>query len=48
VTADLMRETFETNVFGTVRVLHAFLPLLARSAAPVVVNLSSGWPRWPG
>jgi len=42
VTADLMRETFETNVFGTVRVLHAFLPLLARSAAPVVVNLSSG------
>jgi NAD(P)-dependent dehydrogenase (short-subunit alcohol dehydrogenase family) len=42
VTADLLRETFETNVFGTVRVLHAFLPLLARSAAPVVVNLSSG------
>ena len=42
VTADLMRETFETNVFGTVRVLHAFLPLLARSTAPVVVNLSSG------
>ena len=42
VTADLMRETFETNVFGTVRVLHAFLPLLERSAAPVVVNLSSG------
>jgi NAD(P)-dependent dehydrogenase (short-subunit alcohol dehydrogenase family) len=23
VTADLMRQTFETNVFGTVRVLHA-------------------------
>lgn len=42
VTADLMRQTFETNVFGTVRVLHAFLPLLQRSAAPVVVNLSSG------
>ncbi|MFD7453387.1 SDR family NAD(P)-dependent oxidoreductase [Kitasatospora sp. NPDC059827] len=42
VTADLMRSTFETNVFGTVRVLHAFLPLLQRSAAPVVVNLSSG------
>lgn len=42
VTADLMRETFETNVFGTVRVTHAFLPLLRRSAAPVVVNLSSG------
>ncbi|MFJ4922856.1 SDR family NAD(P)-dependent oxidoreductase [Streptomyces sp. NPDC088725] len=42
VTADLMRQTFETNVFGTVRVTHAFLPLLQRSAAPVVVNLSSG------
>jgi NAD(P)-dependent dehydrogenase (short-subunit alcohol dehydrogenase family) len=42
VTADTMRETFETNVFGTVRVTHAFLPLLQRSATPVVVNLSSG------
>ncbi|MFX0578188.1 SDR family NAD(P)-dependent oxidoreductase [Nocardia nepalensis] len=42
VTADLMRRTFDTNVFGTVRVLHAFLPLLQRSAAPVVVNVSSG------
>ena len=42
LTADLMRETFETNVFGLVRVLHAFLPLLRRSAAPVVVNVSSG------
>ncbi|WP_433855402.1 SDR family NAD(P)-dependent oxidoreductase [Streptomyces kronopolitis] len=42
VTADTMREVFETNVLGTVRVTHAFLPLLQRSAAPVVVNLSSG------
>lgn len=42
LTADLMRQTFETNVFGTVRVLHAFLPLLGRSTAPVVVNVSSG------
>ncbi|WP_156689861.1 SDR family oxidoreductase [Mycobacterium sp. Marseille-P9652] len=42
VTAEVMRKTFETNVFGTVRVLHAFLPLLERSAAPVVVNVSSG------
>ena len=42
VTADMMRETFETNVFGTVRVAHAFLPLLRRSAAPVMVNVSSG------
>jgi NAD(P)-dependent dehydrogenase (short-subunit alcohol dehydrogenase family) len=42
VTADVMRQTFETNVFGMVRVTHAFLPLLQRSAAPVVVNVSSG------
>ncbi|WP_406043590.1 SDR family NAD(P)-dependent oxidoreductase [Micromonospora sp. NBC_00898] len=42
VTADLMRQVFETNVFGVVRVTNAFLPLLQRSAAPVVVNLSSG------
>ena len=42
VTADMMRTLFETNVFGVVRVTHAFLPLLQRSAAPVVVNVSSG------
>jgi NAD(P)-dependent dehydrogenase (short-subunit alcohol dehydrogenase family) len=41
-TADSVRSVFETNVFGQVRMLHAFLPLLARSAAPVVVNVSSG------
>jgi NAD(P)-dependent dehydrogenase (short-subunit alcohol dehydrogenase family) len=41
-TADSMRAIFETNVFGQVRLLHEFLPLLARSAAPVVVNVSSG------
>lgn len=41
-TADMMRTTFETNVFGTVRVTRALLPLLRRSAAPVVVNVSSG------
>jgi NAD(P)-dependent dehydrogenase (short-subunit alcohol dehydrogenase family) len=33
---------FATNVLGIVRVTHAFLPLLHRSAAPVVVNVSSG------
>ena len=42
ITADQMRDLFETNVFGVVRVTHAFLPLLRRSAAPVVVNVSSG------
>jgi NAD(P)-dependent dehydrogenase (short-subunit alcohol dehydrogenase family) len=42
LTADLLRDMFETNVFGMVRVTHAFLPLLQKSAAPVIVNLSSG------
>ncbi|MEU5237481.1 SDR family NAD(P)-dependent oxidoreductase [Streptomyces lydicus] len=42
VTGEVMRYVFDTNVFGTVRVTHAFLPLLQRSAAPVVVNVSSG------
>jgi NAD(P)-dependent dehydrogenase (short-subunit alcohol dehydrogenase family) len=41
-TADEMRQIFETNVFGLVRVTHAFLPLLQKSSAPVIVNLSSG------
>ncbi|MFB4303018.1 SDR family NAD(P)-dependent oxidoreductase [Actinomadura sp. NTSP31] len=42
VTADLMRTSFETNVFGVVRVTHAFLPLLRKSEGPVIVNVSSG------
>lgn len=41
-TAEVMSTLFETNVFGLVRVTHAFLPLLRRSAAPVIVNVSSG------
>jgi NAD(P)-dependent dehydrogenase (short-subunit alcohol dehydrogenase family) len=41
-TADSVRATFETNVFGLVRVTRAFLPLLQKSASPVIVNLSSG------
>ncbi|MFM9588191.1 SDR family NAD(P)-dependent oxidoreductase [Streptomyces scabiei] len=36
------REVFEVNVVGIVRVTHAFLPLLRRSAHPVIVNVSSG------
>jgi len=42
VTAEQMQEVFATNVFGTVRVTHAFLPLLGRSASPVIVNVGSG------
>lgn len=42
VTADDVQRVFETNVFGVVRVTHAFLPLLERSDRPVIVNVSSG------
>lgn len=41
-TADHLLPVFETNVFGAVRVLQAFRPLLERSSNPVVVNVSSG------
>ena len=41
-TADHVRQIFETNVFGMVRVTHAFLPLLQKSGNAVIVNLSSG------
>ncbi|MGW1620621.1 SDR family oxidoreductase [Streptomyces sp. NPDC002172] len=42
VTGADMATTYDTNVFGVVRVTHAFLPLLEASDAPVVVNVSSG------
>lgn len=42
LTADLLERTFATNVVGAVRTLHAFVPLLLQSPAPVVVNVSSG------
>ena len=42
VTADDVARVLATNVVGLVRVTQAFLPLLDRSANPVVVNVSSG------
>jgi NAD(P)-dependent dehydrogenase (short-subunit alcohol dehydrogenase family) len=42
VTAEQVRDVYETNVFGPVRVLQAFAPLLLRSVHPIVVNVSSG------
>jgi NAD(P)-dependent dehydrogenase (short-subunit alcohol dehydrogenase family) len=42
VTAAIMQSVYDTNVFGVVRMMHAFLPLLEKSPAPVVVNVSSG------
>ncbi|MCU1528788.1 MAG: dehydrogenase [Frondihabitans sp.] len=37
----LLRDIFETNVFGTVAVTNAFLPLLRRSKRARIVNVSS-------
>jgi NAD(P)-dependent dehydrogenase (short-subunit alcohol dehydrogenase family) len=42
VDGDDIRAVFETNLFGVVRVTHAFLPLLEQSENPVIVNVSSG------
>jgi NAD(P)-dependent dehydrogenase (short-subunit alcohol dehydrogenase family) len=42
VTADIVREVYDVNVFGIVRVTHAMLPLLQKSQSPVIVNVSSG------
>lgn len=41
-TAQDMRAVYETNVFGPLRLLRAFIPLLENSPAPVIVNVSSG------
>ncbi|GLZ38118.1 SDR family NAD(P)-dependent oxidoreductase [Actinokineospora sp. NBRC 105648] len=40
-TAEDLRPLYETNVFGVVTVTRAMLPLLRRSRAPRVVNVSS-------
>ncbi|HET6986841.1 MAG TPA: SDR family oxidoreductase [Kribbella sp.] len=42
LTADDLRVTYDVNVFGPIRMLHRFLPLLDRGDNPVVVNVSSG------
>jgi len=41
-TAADMAAVLDVNVIGIVRVTHAFLPLLRKSANPVIVNVSSG------
>jgi NAD(P)-dependent dehydrogenase (short-subunit alcohol dehydrogenase family) len=42
LTAGMLAKVYDTNVFGIVRTLHAFLPLLEKSSSPVIVNVSSG------
>jgi len=48
LTPEAMQSVLDTNVLGIVRVTQAALPLLRRSAHPVIVNVSSGvgWPRF--
>ena len=40
-TSTLMREVYETNVFGVITVTNAMLPLLRRAPAARIVNVSS-------
>ena len=40
--AEQVQHVYATNVLGVIRVTRAFLPLLLRSARPVIVNVSSG------
>ena len=42
MTADQLRDVYETNVFGLVRVTRAFLPLLRKGTDPSVINVTSG------
>ena len=39
---EVLLETLNTNVVGTLRVSQAFAPLLAKSTAPRIINVSSG------
>ena len=39
---EVLRETLETNLIGTLRVTQAFVPLLEQSFDPRIINLSSG------
>ena len=41
-TADELRDVFDVNVFGPVRVTRAFLPLLCKGTDPRIVMVSSG------
>ena len=42
LTMDTLRQTYETNVFGVFAVTKAFLPLIKKSDAGWIVNMSSG------
>jgi NAD(P)-dependent dehydrogenase (short-subunit alcohol dehydrogenase family) len=41
ITADDMKDTYDTNVFGVVRMIRAMLGLLQPSVAPRIINVAS-------
>lgn len=43
VPRDLLTKTFQTNTFGAIRVIQAFLPFLSRADHARIINLSSGY-----
>jgi NAD(P)-dependent dehydrogenase (short-subunit alcohol dehydrogenase family) len=45
---DRLDQTFQTNTFGALEVAQAFLPLLRRSSAARVINVSSGYGQLDG
>jgi NAD(P)-dependent dehydrogenase (short-subunit alcohol dehydrogenase family) len=48
VSRDLLVKTFQTNTFGPIIVTQAFLPLLRKSPAARVINVSSGYGQLDG
>lgn len=40
---ELFTKTFQTNTFGVIRVVQAFLPFLTRAERARIINLSSGY-----
>lgn len=38
---EILREIFETNVFGVIRVTQEFIPLLKKAEVPIIVNVTS-------
>src|SRR3954453_5729196 len=45
---DRLAQTFQTNTFGPLEVIQAFLPYLRKSAAARVINVSSGYGQLEG
>ncbi|MBV8277099.1 MAG: SDR family NAD(P)-dependent oxidoreductase [Verrucomicrobia bacterium] len=43
VPRELLTGTFQTNTFGPIRVIQAFLPFLSRADKARIINLSSGY-----